>query len=69
MNWVFKKEGFLDWMFGRWRGGFDDHDRDHNREHDGFHGMLGRSDLFDDFSLLMAFLYGLLKLFQYHLTL
>jgi hypothetical protein len=43
-------------MFGRWRGGFDDHDRDHNREHDGFHGMLGHSDLFDDFSLLMAFL-------------
>jgi len=49
-------------MFGSLCGGFDNHgrnhskeldyDRDHNREQDGFHGVVGRSDLFDDFSLI-----------------
>jgi hypothetical protein len=50
----FQKEGLLNWMFGRWCGGLDDHgsdynreldhDRDHYLDPDGFHEMFGRSN-------------------------
>jgi|GEM_PF-3851473 hypothetical protein len=43
-------------------------DKDHEREHDGFRGFLGHSDLFDDFLLIKAFLCQLLDLIQYHLA-
>jgi len=34
MNWVFKRDGFLDWIFGRWCGGFDDRGINCSRELD-----------------------------------
>ena len=41
MNWVFKKEGCLDRMFGRWCSGLDDHGINHSREldHDRDHNI------------------------------
>jgi hypothetical protein len=34
MNFVFKKEEYLDRIFGRWCGGVDDHGRDCSRDLD-----------------------------------
>ena len=47
----FQKKGFLDWISGRWCGGFDnhgisysrelDHDRDPDIDNNGFHEISG----------------------------
>ena len=53
--------------------GFSDHceyvracGRDHYIDHDVFHEFVGRSDLFEDSSLIAAFLCGLFDLFLYY---
>lgn len=59
----------LDGMFGRY---FDDYGRDSDREHciddDSFCGFVGHSNLFDDFSLIIAFLCELFDLIRCNLA-
>ena len=60
--------GNLDHIFGRWFSNLGRNlDRDHKREHDGFRGFVGCSDLFDDYSLIITSLCELIDLIRYYL--
>jgi hypothetical protein len=47
---------FLTTYFGDSFGVYSKYGRDRDRDHGHFHGLVGRSDSFNDFSLIIAFL-------------